>query len=92
VRLLEQRADLSPDARHAFLIGAAIESDRGVLLEAASGAGPVLVASAPALAAAWVRRLEAIGRPAEALDESAIAEAFRAGCAAVLAAGAGGAA
>ncbi len=88
VRLLEQRTVSSPEDRLAFLIGATVAANEDVLLASSgSEAKRVVLAGAPALAAAWTDGLQERGLDPVTLDEGEREAAFRAGCRAVLGAG-----
>lgn len=94
VRLLEQRAPTLPEQRYAFLMGAVIAADRPTLVPDASGGQSrrVLLTGAHVVADAWAGYLARRGLDAMVVSEADVDRAFRAGCAAVVAAGRSGAA
>jgi 2-dehydro-3-deoxygalactonokinase len=88
VRLLDQRTASRPEDRLAFLVGATIAANEEALLPPASGKPRrVVLAGAPALAAAWEGVLRERGLEPVTIDEDERESAFRAGCRAVLDAG-----
>lgn len=88
VRLLEQRTVSSPEDRLAFLVGATVAANEDILLPpSGSDSGRVVLAGAPALAAAWTDGLQERGLDPVTLDDGEREAAFRAGCRAVLATG-----
>lgn len=89
VRLLDQRTGSRPEDRLAFLVGATIAASVDVLLPAAAlPSHTVALVGAPALVGAWMGVVRERGLDPMVIDEAEREAAFRAGCRAVLAAGA----